>query len=1187
MIIENLDALKTWLSKTLEPICDADPSALAKYVVALVKKDKSEKELKALCIDQLDVFLQKETQVFVDKLFEAVNAKSYLPQPEQPTSASRTETHQRTEKDETKREEPSRDEDREKKFSRRINHSPPSSSRYSRDSRRVDDRSRKREYDRNPPRRDSYRERYNRRRERSRSYSRSRSRSWSKDRTRDRDRDRDRDRERDRTRSRSRSQSRCRSRERDSGKPKYEHSRPERQEVATSDGYTATPLTPGNTSAHFPVPTLSSTITVIAPTHHGNNTTESWSEFPQDHTPFGRGGPPRKRCRDYDEKGFCMRGDMCPFDHGSDPVVVEDVNLPSILPFQPPPLPGVDGPPPPGLPPPHSLLTPPVNLRPPVPPPGTMPPSLPPVAGPPPPLPALQPSGMDAPPNSITSSVPTIVTSGVRPPISQPPPPLFTSVALLERDSGKPKYEHSRPERQEVATSDGYTATPLTPGNTSAHFPVPTLSSTITVIAPTHHGNNTTESWSEFPQDHTPFGRGGPPRKRCRDYDEKGFCMRGDMCPFDHGSDPVVVEDVNLPSILPFQPPPLPGVDGPPPPGLPPPHSLLTPPVNLRPPVPPPGTMPPSLPPVAGPPPPLPALQPSGMDAPPNSITSSVPTIVTSGVRPPISQPPPPLFTSDSFEPEVYNPEAPSMTSRPMYRHRVNAQRPNLIGLTMGEVDLPPREKMSNSNSARIVLESDFRKRGAGLHDGAIPAKKPWFDKPNFNKPNDHGFHRKVPYSSANTKLAIRQIPPELNNISKLNEHFSKFGTIVNLQVAYNNYPDGALIQFASPEEAKRAMQSTEAVLNNRFIRVHWHREDAVEHTYTTPHLVSNPPVNIALQISGFTEADRVDLLPHFAQYGEIEDCQMEDSSPSAIITYKTRAEAEQAAIHGVRLNNQELRLAWHKPTASLNTTDLDEVEPEDEELLISKLEKNKSMKTEDKAQIMLTLTTLTNSITRLQEQMKGLSSANALRTTLKSKAQAQKELLDTELDLYKKMQAGEDTAELKIKYTQLQLEAAKRGLLTPGRGRGAHGRGRGALRSRGRGIRGRGRGVPTHAVVDHRPRALQISGFTEADRVDLLPHFAQYGEIEDCQMEDSSPSAIITYKTRAEAEQAAIHGVRLNNQELRLAWHKPTASLNTTDLDEVEPEDEEFPDDSLLDDSLLQDDDEEEEDNESRSWRR
>uniref|UniRef100_A0A8C2IE35 RNA binding motif protein 26 n=1 Tax=Cyprinus carpio TaxID=7962 RepID=A0A8C2IE35_CYPCA len=931
--------------------CDADPSALAKYVVALVKKDKSEKELKALCIDQLDVFLQKETQTFVDKLFEAVNAKSYLPQPEQATPANRAETHQRTEKDEAKREEVTQNE--------RV------------DDHKKDDRSRKREYDRNPPRRDSYRERYNRRRERSRS----RSRSWSKERARDRDRDRERDRERDRTRSRS------------------------------------------------------------------------------------------------------------------------------------------------------------------------------------------------------------------------------------QRDSGKPKYEHSRPERQEAVTTDGYTATPLTPGSSSALFPVPTLSSTITVIAPTHHGNNTSESWSEFPQDHTPFGRGGPPRKRCRDYDEKGFCMRGDMCPFDHGSDPVVVEDVNLPSILPFQPPPLPGVDCPPPPGLPPPHSLLTPPVNLRPPVPPPGTMPPSLPPVAGPPPPLPALQPSGMDAPPNSITSSVPTIVTSGVRPPITQPPPPLFTSDSFEPEVYNPEAPSMTSRPMYRHRVNAQRPNLIGLTMGEVDLPPREKMSNSNSARIVLESDSRKRGAGLHDGAIPAKKPWFDKPNFNKPNHHGFHRKVPYSSANTKLAIRQIPPELNNISKLNEHFSKFGTIVNLQVAYNNDPEGALIQFASPEEARRAMQSTEAVLNNRFIRVHWHRED----THTTPHPTAQEPVVTTPKQS---VKDRLGPLPT----AHPEPSHNPGGAPqvnvwlelfllmcACICVFSTSTGLTKTVYNPAALKAGQKGAPFGSATVSAEDVlkrkqealklqqdvrkkkqEILEKHIQTQKLLISKLEKNRSMKAEDKALIMQTLTTFTNSITKLQEEMKGLSGANALRTTLKSKAQAQKELLDTELDLYKKMQAGEDTAELKIKYTQLQLEAAKRGLLTPGRGRGAHGRGRGALRSR-----GRGRGVPTHSVVDHRTRALEISGFTEADRVDLLPHFAQYGEIEDCQMEDSSLSAIITYKTRAEAEQAAVHGVRFNNQELRLAWHKSTTSLNTTDPDEVEPEDEEFPEGSLVDDSLLQDDDEEEDDNEPRSWRR
>ncbi|ORY97883.1 hypothetical protein BCR43DRAFT_490506 [Syncephalastrum racemosum] len=32
----------------------------------------------------------------------------------------------------------------------------------------------------------------------------------------------------------------------------------------------------------------------------------------------------RPLCRDYNEKGFCMRGDMCPYDHGADRIVVDD-----------------------------------------------------------------------------------------------------------------------------------------------------------------------------------------------------------------------------------------------------------------------------------------------------------------------------------------------------------------------------------------------------------------------------------------------------------------------------------------------------------------------------------------------------------------------------------------------------------------------------------------------------------------------------------------------------------------------------------------------------------------------------------------------------------------------------------------------------------------------------------------------
>jgi len=37
----------------------------------------------------------------------------------------------------------------------------------------------------------------------------------------------------------------------------------------------------------------------------------------------------------FSEKGFCMRGDLCQFDHGTDPVVLEDVGLSHVLSYGP------------------------------------------------------------------------------------------------------------------------------------------------------------------------------------------------------------------------------------------------------------------------------------------------------------------------------------------------------------------------------------------------------------------------------------------------------------------------------------------------------------------------------------------------------------------------------------------------------------------------------------------------------------------------------------------------------------------------------------------------------------------------------------------------------------------------------------------------------------------------------------
>lgn len=83
--------------------------------------------------------------------------------------------------------------------------------------------------------------------------------------------------------------------------------------------------------------------------------------------------------------------------------------------------------------------------------------------------------------------------------------------------------------------------------------------------------------------------------------------------------------------------------------------------------------------------------------------------------------------------------------------------------------------------------------------------------------------------------------------------------------------------------------------------------------------------------------------------------------------------------------------------------------------------------------------------------------------------------------------------------------------------------------------------------------------------------------------MDENSPTAVVTYKTRAEAErvgtqnlaqpysqcvdlwpffvlvclQAALHGLRFNNQTLRLAWHKPATTLSTAEEEEEQQEDE------------------------------
>ncbi|CAL8265480.1 unnamed protein product [Merluccius merluccius] len=286
-------------------------------------------------------------------------------------------------------------------------------------------------------------------------------------------------------------------------------------------------------------------------------------------------------------------------------------------------------------------------------------------------------------------------------------------------------------------------------------------------------------------------------------------------------------------------------------------------------------------------------------------------------------------------------------------------------------------------------------------------------------------------------------------------------------------------------------------------------------------------------------------------------------------------------------------------------------------EALISRLEKNRGMRPEERANIMKTLKELTDKISQLQNQMTPTSLASNATAhphpnhgQPKSKIDAHKELLDAELDFHKKMSSGEDTTDLRRKLGLLQVEATRLGLLRPSAGRG-RGRGRGlsdpgappvVSRGRGRSRDQMGRGGALNRMsVDHRPRALSILGVSQEEKGELMPHFVKFGEVEDLRDQDAT-SVVMTFRTRSEAENvslkrftdrlvnAANQGAKFKGRVLQISWYKPkTPSVS------AEPEEEEAKEEDIAEQvcSFLTGEEEEEEDEddedeyESRSWRR
>jgi len=517
-------------------------------------------------------------------------------------------------------------------------------------------------------------------------------------------------------------------------------------------------------------------------------------------------------------------------------------------------------------------------------------------------------------------------------------------------------------------------------------------------------------------------------KPRCRDYDEKGFCLRGDLCKFDHGTDAVVLED--------------------------------------------------------------------------SAKTLGVPG---------------------------YQPGAPT-------------SEPYVPGVPVSGIPFPP--------PVLTVPPPGYPYGGKRMHDGGgyeQPAKR--FDYGRLGRGRGRGRGGRGGRGGASTMLAVRNIPAQLNTITHLNGHFSRYGNLVNVQVQFEGDPGSALVTFAENEEANAAFNSSEAVMNNRFIKVFWHMEKGHvkdrlgQHNNSNMVLVHGDRLTKTVVNEDATAAD-----------GEPENTEKaKEDKAQAILAIQKNQEMLQTKHELLKQAEEKRKSAMVQQEGLLKSKhDLLDGLIEQQKALIMKLEKGKgSIKAEEKTKIMKLLKELSASIDRTKEDIKTSLSVTGLKQ--RTKQEIQKELLDAEMELFNKQQdGGTEVHQIQQKVNNLRIEAARSGLLPtsrPPRGRGGYrGRARGFnAASRGsdnaRGSfrgRGRGRGFamnPRNTNLDRRPSRILVTGYEIEEKEEIINHFNKFGEVVDTVDDEATPSFVFKYKTRRSAEAAMTSGKSFNEKSLDVSW--------------------------------------------------
>lgn len=411
-----------------------------------------------------------------------------------------------------------------------------------------------------------------------------------------------------------------------------------------------------------------------------------------------------------------------------------------------------------------------------------------------------------------------------------------------------------------------------------------------------------------------------------------------------------------------------------------------------------------------------------------------------------------------------------------------------------------------------------------------------------------------------NCSLELRKIPRGLNAIAHLNNHFSKFGKIVNIQISYDGDPEAAIVTFSTHAEANVAYRSTEAVLNNRFIKVFWHSspvggeqpaitpgaktEHSLRRTYPNQYSINNnlnitpvvpTPTPVAPTVSKEPATAIVatsSAASSVASGGENvaptttvvathltnTATKLVNTSAAPIVTANQLRMKNAAKINHAKSDlmrkTQEISQGLLKRKYDLLQRYLKELRT-----LVMMVEKFEAHDP-SRAKLLSSIKELEGNIDKLKQEIASDQHQIAPQVVpkRKTKEQHEKEILDAELELIAQEQRVH-----RVPGTGTGGPTGKPQLFGPQGARAA---------------RSINRVAPLGSTsVDRRPTTIAVTGFSLEDADALLGHFKHFGEITKHQLEEAVPSLSITYSIRQNAEKALVRGKMFRDVTLQIGW--------------------------------------------------